>query len=142
MGSAANVLPREDLDTFLAVASQPKHQESMLAEFSQHCFYFGPHSEVPRTLGDTPLVVVTAGNSVSGKGKFGGMTIDQLNAHHQGWQKDLLQLSSQSEQIILPGPPTCPSSPSRSMPPRWWGQSAAWWRKLSPIDKSPQRLYS
>jgi len=103
MGSAAKVLPREDLNTFLAVASQPKHQESMLAEFSQHRFYFGPRSEVPRTLGDTPLVVITAGNSVSGKGKFGGMTIDLLNAKHQIWQKDLLQLSSQSEHIIIPG---------------------------------------
>ena len=103
MGGAAKVLTREDLNTFLAVASQPKHHETMLAEFSQHRFYFGPQSEVPRTLGDTPLIVVTAGNSVSGKGKFGGMTINQLNAKHQGWQKDLIQLSSQGEQLIVPG---------------------------------------
>jgi pimeloyl-ACP methyl ester carboxylesterase len=103
MGNAAKGLLKEDLDTFIAVASQPKHQETVLAEFSQHHYYFGPRSEVPHSLGDTPLVVVTAGNSVSGKGKFGGMTIDQLNAKHQGWQKDLLQLSSQSEQIVIPG---------------------------------------
>ena len=31
------------------------------------------------------------------------MTIDQLNAKHQGWQKDLVQLSSQSEQLVIPG---------------------------------------
>ncbi len=103
MGSAAKVLPREDLDTFIAVASQPKHQETMLAEFSQHRSYFGPQSEVPRALGDTPLAVVTAGKSVSGKAKFGGMTADQLNEKHQGWQKDLLQLSSQSKQVTVPG---------------------------------------
>jgi pimeloyl-ACP methyl ester carboxylesterase len=102
MGSAAKVLPKEDLNTFITVASQPKHHETLLAEFSQHRFYFGPQSEVPRTLGDTPLIVVTAGNSVSGKGKFGVMTIDQLNESHQRWQKKLIQLSSQAEQFIIP----------------------------------------
>lgn len=103
MGSAAKSLPKEDLDTFLAIASQPKHHDTMLAEFSQHRFYFGPQSEVPRTLGNIPLVIITAGNSVSGQGKFGGMTIDQLNAAHQTWQKDLLQLSTQAEHLIIPG---------------------------------------
>jgi pimeloyl-ACP methyl ester carboxylesterase len=103
LGSAAKSLSREDLDSFIAVASQPKHQETMLAEFSQHRFYFGPQSEVPRTLGDTPLIVVTAANSVSGKQKVGGMTGDQMNAQHQRLQKNLVQLSSQGEQIIIPG---------------------------------------
>ena len=124
MGSAAKDIAREDLDAFLAVASQPKHHETMLAEFSQHRFYFGPRSEVPRSLGDTPLIIVTARNSVSGRGKFGGMTIDQLNAKHQGWQKNLLQLSSQSEQSSSPLRPTLLSSPSRRMPRWWWVQSA------------------
>jgi pimeloyl-ACP methyl ester carboxylesterase len=103
LGSTAKSLSRDDLNTFLAVASQPKHHETMLAEFSQHRFYFGPQSEVPRTLGDTPLIVVTAGKSVSGPGKFGSMTADQLNALHQKWQTELVQLSSQSEQLIVPG---------------------------------------
>jgi len=103
LGSAAKAFKREDLDTFLTVASQPKHHETILAEFSQHRYYFGSQSEVPRTLGDTPLIVITAGNSVSGQGKFGSITIDELNALHQQWQKDLVQLSSQSEQIIIPG---------------------------------------
>ena len=103
LGSAAKVLPREDLGTFIAIASQPKHQEAMLAEFSQHHFYFGAHTQVPSTLGEIPLIIITAGNSVSGKAKFGGMTIDQLNEKHQDWQKNLIQLSSQSEQLVLPG---------------------------------------
>jgi pimeloyl-ACP methyl ester carboxylesterase len=103
LGNAAKELPGEDLDTFIAVASQPKHQETMLAEFSQHRFYFGTQSEVPRTLGSTPLIIVTAGNSVSGKGKFGSMTIEQLNAQHQISQKKLVQLSSQAEQLVIPG---------------------------------------
>jgi pimeloyl-ACP methyl ester carboxylesterase len=102
MGSAAKVLPPEDLDVFVTLASQPKHHDTMLSEFSQHRFYFGPSSQVPRTLGDTPLIIVTAGNSVSGPGKFGGMTIAELNVKHQGWQKDLLQLSTRSEQIVIP----------------------------------------
>lgn len=103
LGNAAKMLPREDLDTFITIAGLPRHQESMLAEFSQHRFYFGSQSEVPRTLGDTPLMVVTAGNSVSGQGKFGGMTIDQLNEKHQAWQKNLVQLSSRGEQLVIPG---------------------------------------
>jgi pimeloyl-ACP methyl ester carboxylesterase len=102
MGNATKDLPREDLNNFLAIASQPRHQETVLAEFTQHRFYFGAQSEVPRTLGNTPLIIFTAGNSVSGQGKFGGMTIAELNAKHQQWQKNLIQLSSQSEQVILP----------------------------------------
>lgn len=103
LGGAFKELDREDLDIFLTVASHPQHQETMLAEFAQHRFYYGAGSEVPRTLGDTPLVIFTAGKSVSGKGKFGGMTIDQLNAKHQEWQRNLLRLSSKAEQITLPG---------------------------------------
>lgn len=103
LGGAFKELDREDLDNFITVASHPQHQETMLAEFAQHHFYFGARSEVPYTMGDTPLVILTAGKSVSGKGKFGGMTIDQLNAKHQEWQRNLLRLSSQAEQITLPG---------------------------------------
>ena len=103
MGSMARVLPKEDLDTFVTVASQPKHHDTMLAEFSQHRYYFGSESKVPRSLGDTLLLVITAGNSVSGRGKFGGMTIDQLNEKHQGWQKNLVQLSTRGEQLVIPG---------------------------------------
>ncbi len=103
LGSAAKSLSTEDLNTFVAVASRPKHQETMLAEFSQHRFYFGPQSEVPRTLGDTPLIVVTAENSVSGQGKIGGMTGEQMNAQHQRLQKELIRLSSRGEQVVVPG---------------------------------------
>ena len=103
LGSAAKSFSKEDLNSFLAQASQPKHHETMLAEFSQHRFYFGAQSEVPRTLGNTPLIVVTAGNSVSGQGKIGGMTGEQVNALHQRLQKNLVELSSQGEQVIIPG---------------------------------------
>ncbi len=102
LGSISKSLSPEDLNTFITVASQPKHHEAMLAEFTQHRLYFGSHSEVPATLGDTPLIVVTAGNSVSGPGKMGGLTSEQVNEQHQRLQKDLVRLSSQSEQIILP----------------------------------------
>ena len=102
LGSTAKVLTREDLNTFSAIASQPKHLETMLAEFSQRRFYFGPQSEVPRTLGDTPLIVVTAGNSASDQRKLGSRTGKQMNAQHQRLQKNLIQLSSQGEQLIVP----------------------------------------
>ncbi len=103
MGSAAKSIPREDLDTFLTVASQPKHHDTMLAEVSQHRFYFGSQSVVPRTLGNKPLIVITAANSVSGQRKIGGITGDQMNEQHQQLQKNLIQLSSQGEQVIIPG---------------------------------------
>jgi pimeloyl-ACP methyl ester carboxylesterase len=103
LGSMARELPREDLDAFLAVTSRPRHHETMLAEFSQHRCYFGPQSQVPRALGDLPLIVVSAGNSVSGQAKIGGLTGDQVNALHQKLQKDLVQLSTRGEQVMLPG---------------------------------------
>lgn len=103
LGSLAKSLPPADLDTFLTVLSQPRHHETMLAEFSQHRSYFGPRSEVPRSLGDHPLVVVTAGASISGRGKMGGLTADQVNALHQDLQKDLARLSTRGEQVTLPG---------------------------------------
>ncbi len=104
LGSAARSLSKEDLDTFTTITGQPKHHETMLAEFTQHRCYFGPQSQVPRTLGDMPLIVVTAGNSISGQAKIGGtLTGDQMNALHQRLQKDLVRLSSRGEQIIVPG---------------------------------------
>jgi pimeloyl-ACP methyl ester carboxylesterase len=102
LGSAARVLPQADLDTFIAVASRPGHQEAMLAEFSQHRCYYGPQSEVPRSLGDIPLIVITAGNSVTPQERMGSLSGEQINARHQQWQKDLLRLSTRSEQLIIP----------------------------------------
>ena len=102
LGSAAKSLSKADLNTFVTVASQPKHHETMLAEFSQHRLYYGPQSEVPASLGNIPLMVVTAGNSAGGQGGVGGMTAEQVNEQHQRLQKDLVQLSSRSEQMIIP----------------------------------------
>lgn len=103
LGPAAKSLSKDDLETFLSVLQQPKHHETMIAEFSQHQHYFGAQSEVPDTLGSIPLIVITAGNSVSGRGKIGGLTAEQINEQHQRLQKDLLHLSSHSEQVIIPG---------------------------------------
>ncbi len=103
LGCAARSFSRDDLDAFLTVASQPKHHETMLAEFSQHRCYYGPQSEVPCRLGSIPLIVVTAEDSASGQGKIAGLSAEQVNAMHQRLQKDLVQLSSQGEQIIVPG---------------------------------------
>lgn len=103
LGPAAKSLSKDDLKTFLSVLQQPRHHETMIAEFSQHQHYFGAQSEVPDTLGDIPLVVITAGNSVSGRGKIGGLTAEQINEQHQRLQKDLLHLSTHSEQVIIPG---------------------------------------
>lgn len=103
LGPQAKSFSKGDLNTYLALASQPKHYETMLAEFSQHRAYFGAQSQVPGTLGDMPLVVVTAGKSVSGQAKIGGsLTGDQMNELHQQLQKELVQLSSQGEQVLIP----------------------------------------
>ncbi len=103
LGSALNSLPKDDLDAFLTAASQPRHNDTVLAEFSQHRYYFGATSEVPRSLGDVPVVIVTAGKSVSGKAKFGGMTADELNGKHQQWQKELLSVSTRAEHVVVSG---------------------------------------
>ncbi len=102
LGSTAKSFPKEQLDSFLDVASQPKHHDTVLAEFREHRCYFGAQSEVPRSLGDIPLTIVTAGKSVSGRAKFGKMTADELNEQHQEWQKKLTQLSSRGEHIVVP----------------------------------------
>jgi pimeloyl-ACP methyl ester carboxylesterase len=103
LGNAAKSFSKEDLEAFLTLASQPKHHETMLAEFSQHRLYFGPQSAVPRSLGAIPLIVVTAENSAGDQGKVAGMTAEQVNAQHQRLQKDLAQLSSHGEQDIILG---------------------------------------
>ncbi len=103
LGRPLDFLPEDDRNTFLTAASQPNHHDTVLAEFSAHRFYFGPTSEVPRSLGDLPVVIVTAGNSVSGKARFGGMTADELNIKHQQWQRELLSISSRAEQVVVSG---------------------------------------
>ena len=104
LGSAARSLSSDDLEAFITVASRPGHQEAMLAEFAQHRCYFGPGSEAPRSLGDLPLIVVTAENSVSGRQKVYGMTGDEMNVQHQRLQKELAAgLSTRGEQVIVPG---------------------------------------
>jgi pimeloyl-ACP methyl ester carboxylesterase len=103
LGNAAKAFSKEDLNTFTTMASQVKHYETALAEFSQHRCYFGSQTQVPHSLGGIPLIVVTAGNSVSGSRKIAGsITGDQMNVLHQQWQKDLVRLSTQGEQIIIP----------------------------------------
>ncbi len=103
LGPALSSFPKEQLAAFLDVTSRASHRAAALAEFSQHRFYFGAQSQVPRSLGDTPLLVITAGSSVSGKQRFGGMTADQLNVKHQGWQKERARLSTRGEQLVIPG---------------------------------------
>jgi hypothetical protein len=48
-------------------------------------------------------VIVTAGKSVTGKAKFGGMTADELNVKHQKWQRELLGISTHAEHMVVPG---------------------------------------
>jgi pimeloyl-ACP methyl ester carboxylesterase len=103
LGSAARSFPAQDLDSFLTAASQPAHHATILAEFAQHRSYWGEGSQVPRSLGDLPLLVLTAGSSVSGKARFGSLTADELNVKHQQWQKTLAGLSTCSRHIVVPG---------------------------------------
>ncbi len=135
LGKPLNWLPREELNMFLTVASQPKHHDTVLAEFSQHRCYFGPQSEVPQSLGDKPVSIITAGNSVSGKAKFGNMTADELNVQHQKWQKELLSISSQAEQIAIPGA----SHLSILMQPEYVGQTVDIIRRLVERVRNKER---
>jgi len=102
LGSAVKSLSKADLDTFLHAASQPRHHETVLAEFSEHSRYFGAASEVPDRFGDLPMVVVTAGKSVSGSSKVGALTADQINEAHQVMQRQLVQASTRGEHVVIP----------------------------------------
>jgi pimeloyl-ACP methyl ester carboxylesterase len=102
MGSSFKALSPDDLNLFVSIASRPGHHEGMLAEFTQHRCYFGAQSQVPRSLGNIPVTILTAEKSVSGKNKVGPtLTADQLNERHQQWQKDLVRLSSRAEQVVI-----------------------------------------
>lgn len=102
LGAAAKTMSKEMLDAFLDIASYPGHQEATLAEFRQQHHYFGPQSQVPESLGSIPAVVITAGKSVSGRQKTGGMTLDEINAQHQRMQSELAATAARGKHVVIP----------------------------------------
>jgi pimeloyl-ACP methyl ester carboxylesterase len=96
-------LPAEDLDTFATISSTMKHYTASYDEMAQLPCYFGSQSQVPPDPGDIPTAVITAGRSVSGKQKFGGMTLDAFLLKHLEWQKALAARARHGEHTVIEG---------------------------------------
>ena len=87
---------------YLAYASKPAYYRGILAEMDAFDLYFGKTSLIPSSLGDLPLLVITAAESlVHGRG-MAGLTAAQLNEAHQQRQAELSRLSSRGRHILVP----------------------------------------
>lgn len=96
-------IPAARREQVLYAAGRPQHHRTLMAEFAEHRRYFGPQSEIPRALGDVPLTVITAGDSLRGSRSIQGIAPEQFNANHQALQAQLATLSSRPQHITLPG---------------------------------------
>ena len=99
---------RGDIDAarwaeMVELAGGANHHETLRREFAEYPRYFGPASEVPPSLGNTPLVVVTAGDSLRDQRPIGGYTAAQLNTMHQSLQRELTALSTDSRHMVVEG---------------------------------------
>ncbi|MCU0497734.1 MAG: alpha/beta hydrolase [Anaerolineae bacterium] len=90
-------------EELMFVASRPEHHETVRAEFAQYRRFFGADSEIPKTLGDLPLTVVTAGDSLKEARPIGQLTAAQQHAMHLKLQAELVNLSSQGQQVTIEG---------------------------------------
>ena len=99
----SNLSP-EEWNTLLHHASRPGHHRTVLREFGEFGRFFGPTSEIPKNLGDLPLAVVTAGDSLLGGRAVGKLTPKDLNDAHLEAQKNLTRtLSTRARQTVVEG---------------------------------------
>lgn len=96
-------IPAARREQVLYAAGRPQHHRTLMAEFAEHRRYFGPQSEIPRALGDVPLTVISAGDSLRGSRSIQGISPEQSNANHQVLQAQLAGLSSRAQHITMPG---------------------------------------
>lgn len=95
-------VPDETWRQYLAYSSKPAYYRGMLAEMDAFDQYFGKTSIIPNSLGNLPLLVMTAAESLlQGRG-MAGLTAAQLNDAHQQRQAELACLSSRGRHIIVP----------------------------------------
>lgn len=95
-------IPAETWRQYIAYASKPAYYRGILAELDAFDHYFGKANIIPNTLGDLPLLVMTAAESLLHSPAQGGLTAAQLNdAHHQR-QAELARLSTNGQHIFVP----------------------------------------
>ncbi|MCA0456053.1 MAG: alpha/beta hydrolase [Chloroflexi bacterium] len=95
-------VPDETWRQYLAYASKPAYYRGILTEMDSFDQYFGKTNIIPNTLGDLPLLVITAAESLlQGRG-MAGLTAAQLNDAHQQRQAELARLSSRGRHILVP----------------------------------------
>jgi hypothetical protein len=72
-------------------------------EFAAHAHYFGENTQIPTDLGDLPVRIITAGESVLHQPTMGKPTAKTLNDAHLAYQQKLAEtLSTNAKQIVLP----------------------------------------
>lgn len=90
-------------EALVGAMMQPNNYLTVADEFNAHIHYFGNQSEIPTDLGDLPVTILTAGESVLHQPTIGKPTAKTLNDAHLMHQKKLAEmLSTNTKQIILP----------------------------------------
>lgn len=88
---------------FIYLAGMPKYHEALHAEMTSFDQFFGQKNVIPTDLGDLPLIVVTAAESLLHERAQGGLTAVELNQAHQHNQAALARMSSRGRHLIVPG---------------------------------------
>jgi pimeloyl-ACP methyl ester carboxylesterase len=97
-------IPDEVWQQIVYLSGLPKQHATTRAEMLQFNDFFGPSHIIPTDLGDLPIVVITAAESMlHAPSPAKNLTSQQINQLQQELQRELLQLSTNSQQIIVPG---------------------------------------
>ncbi len=93
----------DEFEALVGAMTQSNNYRTVADEFNAHEHYFGKQSKIPTDLGDLPIIVITAGESVLHQPTMGKPTAKVLNVAHLAAQKKMAEtLSTNAKQIILP----------------------------------------
>jgi len=95
-------IPDDVWEKLVYVAGLPKHHQTVKLEFGDFERFFGEKSEIPDDFGNLPLKILVAGDSILNQRPIGGFTAEELNQMHHEAQKEMAQMSTNSQHIIVP----------------------------------------
>lgn len=84
------------------IAGLPKHHQTVGLEFEYFEQFFGSNSHIPKDLGNLPLTVITAAESILHQPAVGGFSAQELNDAHLEMQAEMAKMSTNSQHIIVP----------------------------------------
>lgn len=96
-------MPEDLWQQFVYLSSLPKYYDTTRAEMERFDDYFGQTHIIPTHLGDLPLIVVTAAESILHGPAQGGVSAADLNEAHQHHQAALARMSSRGQHVVVPG---------------------------------------